>query len=256
MRLAVQLKDETAIAALWEKYKSQKDMPTRNALVENYLYLVRTIVFRMMPMYQSYANYDDLISCGVLGLMDAVDKYDLARGVKFETYAYMRIRGEIIDYMRRQDWAPSSLRRQINQVMRMLETIEMEQGRPATEEQTAERLGISVQEVRQVLEKSYMFNLVYFEDLLHENFSLEEVLQSSEALPHQQLEKLELNQALAAMIEQLPHSERTVVTLYYFEEMPLKDIAATLGVSPSRVSQIHSKVLAKLRNYLLQQFPS
>lgn len=224
--------------------------------MEHYLHLVRSIVFRMMPTYQGYAGYDDLISCGVLGLMDAVEKYDLERGVKFETYAYMRIRGEIIDYMRRQDWAPSSLRRQINQVMRTFESLEGQLGRAATDEEVAQNLNITVSDVRSILERSHMFNLIYFEDMLHENYAAAEMLQSAETQPHQHLEKQELSQVLAQIIEQLPHNERTVVTLYYFEEMPLKDIAAALGVSPSRVSQIHSKVLGKLRTHLAKQFPA
>lgn len=101
-----------------------------------------------------------------------------------------------------------------------------------------------------------MFNLVYFEDMLHENYAAGEMLQSTDTQPHQHLERQELNQTLAQIIDQLPHNERMVVTLYYFEEMPLKDIAAALGVSPSRVSQIHSKVLGKLRTHLSKQFPA
>lgn len=253
--MAQQLQQSPQPHQLWERYALSRDMDTRNALVEAYLHLVRTIVFRMMPAYQSYTGYDDLVSCGVLGLMDAVDKFDPKRGVKFETYAYMRIRGEIIDYMRKQDWAPSSLRRQISQVMRAFEQLEMDLGRAATDEEVAQHLSIPVEDVRAVLEKSYMFNLVYFEDMLHENYAAGEMLQSTDAQPHQHLEKQELIQVLSQIIDGLPHNERMVVTLYYFEEMPLKDIAAALGVSPSRVSQIHSKVLGKLRTHLNKQFP-
>lgn len=233
---------------LWQSYKLTKDSETKNQLLLHYTHLVKQIVRRMLPRYSSYNEYDDLVNCGIIGLIDAVEKFDLDHGVKFETYAVSRIRGEILDFIREQDWAPSSLRKKINAITSVYEAYEGEHGEPPGEQEIADRLSLPVGEVRKVLAKNHAFNLVYFEDTPLPGYSLGDLVSSGEEeLPENILLKDEIKKILTGIIEDLPEKEKLVISLYYYEELMLKEIADILGVSESRVSQIHSKVLLKMR---------
>lgn len=242
------------IDALWQQYREEPTLETKNELLVHYLYLVKSIVRRMMPTYHGHNDYDDLVSCGVIGLMDAIDKFDLGKNVKFETYAAKRIRGEIIDSMRKQDWAPSSLRRKINKISQAFEVLEGNLGRAPKEIEVAQYLNMNESELSGALEKSHIFNLLYFEDFLTESYAGSDMVQMEEYTPPAQVEKKELKEILADMIDSLPEKERLVITLYYYEELTLKEIAAILGVTESRISQIHSKVLMKLRTKMQEEF--
>ncbi len=156
--------------------------------------------------------------------------------------------------MRKQDWAPSSLRRKINKITQAYEFLEGALGRQPSEEEVAKHLEMGVSDLGAALEKSHIFNLLYFEDFLTESYAGGDVEQSDEYTPEAQTEKKETHRILASMIDNLPERERLVVTLYYYEELTLKEIAAVLGVTESRVSQIHSKLLAKLRVKLQEEF--
>ncbi len=239
---------------LWQKYIKTRDIEIKNELVLNYLHLVKRIVLRMMPVYQNFNEYDDLVSYGVLGLMDAIERFDPDQGVKFTTYATLRIRGDIIDHMRKKDWAPSSLRRKITAVSDAFNDLQSKLFRQPSEQDVANHLGMDVKEVREVLEKSYIFNILHFEDILTENSTVKEPATPEEANPANIAEKKEVNDILANVIETLPEKERLVISLYYYEEMTLKEIASILQVSESRISQIHSKVLLKLRQKMEYEF--
>ena len=235
---------------LWEQYHHTRSAALKNQLVMQYLPLVRTIVMRMMPIQQMHNFYEDLIHCGVMGLMNAIDRFDPSRDVKFATYAYMRIRGEIIDNLRKQDWASSNLRRQISAVTRAYDELEVKLERTPADHEVADHLDMTTEELQRVLDKSHSFNLIYFEDLLSDNYADSEALQDESSKPGDRLEKDELRSVMVKVVDSLPKNERLVVSLYYFEELPFKDIAQALGVSVSRVSQIHSKVIGKLRELL------
>jgi RNA polymerase sigma factor for flagellar operon FliA len=153
---------------LWEMYMQDKDPDIKNELLVHYIDLVKRIVRRIMPKYKEYNDSDDLVSCGIIGLIDALDKYDINYGVKFETYASTRIRGEILDYMRRQDWAPASLRSKINRLNQAAELRESRLGRYPTDREIAETAEMSVMDVQKVLEKTHIFNLMHFEDMVSE----------------------------------------------------------------------------------------
>ena len=246
--------DTIPIDELWKRYHATRMLEDKNALLVHYVELVKRVVRRMMPTYRTHNEYDDLLSYGILGLIDALDRYDPSVGIKFETYASKRIRGEILDHMRKQDWAPSSLRRKINRISSAYTDLEMEFHRPATDDEVARHLEMDVDDVRKTLDKTYIFNVLYFEDFLTDSYADCELTQSTEEAPAVQAEKKELAEILGKMIDDLPQNERTVVTLYYFEELTLKEIAQVLKVTESRVSQIHSKVLAKLRERLQRTF--
>jgi RNA polymerase sigma factor for flagellar operon FliA len=199
-----------------------------------------------MPKYKEYNDSDDLVSCGIIGLIDALDKYDINYGVKFETYASTRIRGEILDYMRRQDWAPASLRSKINRLNQAAELLESRLGRYPTDREIAETAEMSVMDVQKVLEKTHIFNLMHFEDMVSETFTTEKFSDPVDNDPESIIQNKETKKILAEIIQSLPEKERLVITLYYYEEMTLKEIAAILKVTESRVSQIHSKVLVRI----------
>ncbi|MCK5129291.1 MAG: FliA/WhiG family RNA polymerase sigma factor [Clostridiales bacterium] len=232
---------------LWHEFFKNKTVELKNEIVLAYVFLVKKIVFRMMPTYEGHSNFDDMLSNGIIGLMDAVDKYDLKRNVKFEHYATMRIRGEIIDQIRKQDWAPSSLRRKIKAISNAYSELENTYFRTPTELEVAHFLGIEEEDLKKTIHKSHMFNVVHFEELLSSStFSISNVTDKGTTV-EQQVEKGEMKTILGNMIDNLEKKEKIVITLYYYEEMTLREIAEVLGVTESRVSQIHSKVILKLR---------
>ena len=151
---------------LWIAYKEKGDIDAKNELLLHYGYLVKWIVRRMMPKYNNYNEYDDLVSCGTLGLIDAVDKFELKHGVKFETYAVTRIRGEILDYMRSQDWASPSLRKKISAINNAYEKFESKNPDGPVDQQVADSLEMPVEQVHKILNQTHMFNLINFEDAL------------------------------------------------------------------------------------------
>ena len=230
---------------LWEKYFKEKSVELRNELVMQYIDQVKSIVLRMVPTYRGYSSYDDMLSCGILGLMDAIEKYDPSKNVKFEYYAAMRIRGEIIDNIRKQDWAPSSLRRKIKAINIAANELENSLSRTPTDEEIAQYLGMDEEEIQKTLEKSHMFNIIYFEEMTQDDH-LWESADPDESM-EEKVEGSEMVDLLGGFIDDLSEKEKMVITLYYYEEMKLKEIANLLGVSESRASQIHSKAVMLLR---------
>lgn len=238
--------EQINIEDLWDTYFDDGNLDIKNQIISYYLYLVVIVVKRLMPQYRDYSEKDELMSCGVLGLIDAVNKFDRSYGVKFQTYATVRIRGEIIDHMRKQDWAPTSLRKKISNVQQAYEILEAKYNRKPTEQEIADYLCVHISVVRKILQKTHMFNLVYFESILFEK-ETDEFLGTSTNDPYQNIENKEMKQALQKVIEKLPDRERMVITLHYFEGMTMKSIAKILQISESRVSQIHSKILLEMR---------
>lgn len=235
--------------ALWEEYLKTRDGEAKNAILTHYLYLVTTIVKRVMPQYRSYCDRDDLIGDGVLGLIDAVEKYDPSMGTQFTTYASIRIRGAVLDYLRRQDWAPAALRKKLNDIQRATEELEGELGRQPGEGEIAQRADMTQREVSQALQSSQMFNVISFESLLYER-ECDDITSGGQEAAFTEIERRETSEAMKKLIEELPERERLVITLHYYEGLNMRSIADTLGVTESRVSQIHSKVLLKLRKLL------
>ena len=242
------------VKVLWRDFSKTRSLKTRNELVLQYVHLVKSIVCRMMPTYRKHVDFDDLMSCGMLGLMDAIDRFDMDKEVKFETYASMRIRGEIIDQIRKQDWAPISLRQKIKRVEEGFTMLEGQLGRTVSEKEVAEFIHMDVTSVKKTLEEAHAFNVVCLDEVLVDRIKSEEINLRSEETTEDRVEAEEVKNIMAHYIDTLPEKERLVVTLYYFEEMTLKEIGLTLGVSESRVSQIHTKALMGLRNRMLQAF--
>jgi RNA polymerase sigma factor for flagellar operon FliA len=236
---------DEAVSALWDTFFTKHSMAARNELLMHYLPVVKYVVGRVMPTYRKYVEQDDLVSSGVLGLLDAIDKFKPDKGVKFETYASVRVRGAVIDHLRAQDWAPSSLRHKLKRLEEAFSVLEERNGRTATEAEVAEHLAMRPEEVSRLLDEAHTFNLIYMEDALTEQGDF--AVASTEGLPEPSLLESETLARLASAIDSLPERERQVITLYYHDELTLKEIGLVLGVSESRVSQIHSRILMALR---------
>jgi len=234
---------------LWKQYKENGDGEAKDELLLGYTNLVKWLVRRMMPRFSAYEDADDLYSSGIIGLIDAMERYDPDQGVKFETFAVPRIRGEILDYLRAQDWAPPSLRRKINAINSAYDKMESSTGQPPTEEDVAQAVDIPISDLRKISERAHTFNVVSFENMLTEK-NPDEMGVSEEASPEDKLIKEETKNTLINIIESLPEKERQVITLYYYEGMLLREIADMMHVTESRISQIHSKVIKKIREQM------
>jgi len=238
------------IDKIWLEYKKTKSPALKEKLILKYASLVKIVAGRVKMQVGSHVEEDDLISYGLFGLIDAIDKFDYEKGFKFETYASQRIRGEIIDNIRKLDWVPRTLRQKNKILEQVINELEFTFGRAPTEEELAKRLEISVAELKELIKKSSIVSLVSLDDYLEENHepsNIKAPTNSKIESPENEYEKKEIRKILVDAINNLKEKERLVVTLYYFEELTLKEISKIMGVSESRVSQLHSKAMEKLK---------
>lgn len=237
---------------LWENYMVNHSNDVREQLIIEYAQLVKLVAGRM-NMYLGYnVEYDDLVGYGIFGLIDAIDKFDYGKNVKFETYASLRIRGAILDQIRKMDWIPRSLRQKQKKIDAAMSKIEAEKGRIATDEELAEELRISIDELSEWQGQTKASNLISLDEYTEagSEVKMEAVSNSHFAQPEDVVEKEELKQKMVQAIDTLTEKERSVIVLYYYEEMTLKEISLTLEVSESRVSQLHTKALNKMKRIL------
>jgi len=231
----------------------------RETLIVEHLSLIKHVAHRVATRLPASVEMGDLVNAGVLGLLDAVDKFEPVRGVKFKTYAELRVRGAIIDSLRDLDWAPRSLRRKSRDLDRIYAELEQKLGRPATDEEVAQALGGDIKDLHALQDQLNGLTIGSFDDAFQQ--------EDSEALinyypddgsndPHTQFETAELTKVLAGAIQALPEKERLVLSLYYYEELTMKEIGNLLGVNESRVSQLHSKATLRLRGKLKNSIPN
>lgn len=241
---------------LWVRFHKTESAQARDALIETYLYLVRYVAGKMAMSVPPSVEIDDLVSAGVVGLIDAIGKYDSGRDTKFETYAVSRIRGAIVDDLRSLDWVPRSVRRKARMVEEAYCQLENELGRAASDEEVSRKLNMSMSEFRVIVEEIASAGLLSLDDFVGNQDGerttrvIDLVCSKDEAGPSAPLMTEEMKEMLAQAITNLPDKERTVVALYYYEDMTLKEIGRTLGVSESRVSQIHTKAMLRLKGRL------
>ncbi|GAB2190765.1 RNA polymerase sigma factor FliA [Sessilibacter sp. MAH2] len=220
--------------------------------IEQYASLVKRIAHHMMMRMPASVQVEDLIQAGMIGLIEASQKYDASKGASFETYAGIRIRGAIVDEMRRGDWAPRSVHRNARRVQDAIAQIEARTGRDATDKEVADELEVSLEEYHAILQDSTSTRLFSYEEAVGEDDSRIEHDSASDGnlSPFVGLQKDNLRKCLAEAIKSLPEREQLVLALYYDEELNLKEIGQILGVSESRVSQIHSQAALRLRGRL------
>jgi len=234
---------------LWKQYSETKDLSIRETLIIENAHLIKYIAGRLSIYFGSNVEYDDLVSFGVFGLIDAIDKYDINKGVKFETYASLRIRGAIIDNIRELDWVPRSLRQKGKELEKVYSDLENELGRSPTDQEAADKMGLNATEFHKFLNEASISTLVSLEEVVEQNneFGDDSRFEDSGENPAKQAEFSELRDILVHEIDKLSEKEKTVISFYYFEELTLKEISAIMKVSESRISQLHTKAISKLR---------
>lgn len=219
-------------------------------MVERYAPLVKRIAHHILARMPSSVLVEDLVQAGLVGLLEAARNYDVSKGASFETYAGIRIRGAMIDDVRRGDWAPRSVHRNSRRVSEALRNVETRQGRDASDQEVATELGVSLDEYYKMLKDTSSSKLFSYDEVISGEDRPEEQLPSNSANPLDGIQVDALRTSLAEAIGQLPERERLVLALYYDEELNLKEIGQVIGVSESRVSQIHSQAALRLRGRL------
>ncbi|MCL2199614.1 MAG: FliA/WhiG family RNA polymerase sigma factor [Defluviitaleaceae bacterium] len=242
----------TNLDNLWQAYIANKTPALKEKLILHYAPLVKYVAGRLLVHIGQHVEFDDLVGYGIFGLIDAIDKYDNAKGVKFETYASFRIRGAIIDHIRRMDWVPRTLRQKNKQLEQAYTKLEDELGRQPTDEELAEKLELSVEEAQDLMRKSSVLSLVSLDDYMEQNYesSFTSLVANRVDSPEEQTERQERKAMLADAISKLTEKEKLVITLYYFEDLTLKEISSIMKVSESRISQIHTKAITRLQGKL------
>ena len=233
--------------AVWAEYVGTRDTALKSSLIEHYVYLVKLVAGRLGIYLNQYVDSDDLVGYGVLGLIDAVDKFDPGKNVKFDTYASLRIRGAILDAIRKLDWVPRTLRKKQKDIDKAYIELEGRLGRQPLDEEVADFLEISIEEYNELLKEVNISSLISIDEYMYQ---FESVKDPSAPIPENYIEDTEVKEMLAEFIDSLPEREKKVIFLYYYEELTLKEISHVLEVSESRVSQLHTKAVSRLRAYM------
>lgn len=246
--------DEAGKKKLWEEYAKTQSPELREKIILEYAPLVKVVAGRL-SMYLGYnVEYEDLVSYGIFGLIDAIDKFDFMKDVKFETYASLRIRGAILDQIRKMDWIPRTIRQKQKKIDAVIKEIETRCGRNATDGEIAEGLGITDDEYVEWQSQMKITNVVSLNEFLEQGSEVSNEASRTKSTqfdsPEEVLERDELKRILAETLEMLTEKERKVIVLYYYEELTLKEISSILEVSESRISQLHTRALQKMKGKL------
>jgi RNA polymerase sigma factor for flagellar operon FliA len=247
--------NEISTEEVWELYERTRAVEFRNELVLRYSGLVRSIVRRVASVSGDYADAEDLASYGMLGLIQAIEKFDLSKGVAFETFAVYRIRGEAIDYIRRNDWVPRGVRKRALEYENAVGGLTGELGRRPTEEELAHRLGVGSGDLKMLYSGIERFNVISFEELVQGVGQTDKGFADPET-PEGVLQEEELLKILTAAIDDMPEREKLIITLYYYEELTLREVSHVLGVSEARVSQLHSRAIGRMKTVLKEYLDS
>lgn len=236
---------------LWDRYHKTKSPELREQLILEYANVVNLVAGRLSVYLGYTVEYDDLVGYGIFGLIDAIDKYDRTKNVKFETYASLRIRGSILDQIRKMDWIPRTLRQKQKRMDMAVAKLEGELGRTASPEEVASELGISLDEYENWKSEAEFTNLISLDDYLEQGSEGRiETFGAKFQQPENAVQKQELKEMLVEALRTLTEKEQKVITFYYYEELTLKEISQILSVSESRVSQLHTKALRKIKEQL------
>jgi RNA polymerase sigma factor for flagellar operon FliA len=247
----------TDVSINWVQYKEKNDIDARDDLIIHYAHLVKYVANRLAINLSSVVEVDELISYGIEGLIDAIEKYDHKRNIKFETYAITRVRGSMIDGLRSMDWVPVSVRQKSKELEKTYTKLEGELGRAATDAEVAQELGLTINEFANLLREVAANTIISLDDFIpgddgdDKKKRIVDLLEDHNATDALQLLEIsEVKELLAKTIARLPEKEKKVVYLYYYEGLTLKEIGMVLGLSESRISQLHTKAILRLRGSL------
>jgi RNA polymerase sigma factor for flagellar operon FliA len=238
---------------LWVLYKRTRDPSIRDTFIRQYAPLVKYVAGKIAASMPSAVEFDDLVGFGVFGLLDAIDKFDPEKNVKFKTYAVTRIRGAVFDELRSIDWVPRSVRQKTKEIEEAVVGLEAKLGRPATDPEIADALGLTEDELLKTMLKISGTSVLSLNDVWYsgddaDKISIGESIESPVSLnPDSSVEREEVKRVIAAAINELPDKEKKVLVLYYYEDLTLKEIGQVLEVTESRVSQLHTKAILRLR---------
>jgi len=237
---------------LWEEYSRKRTPELREKIIIEYAGLVKLVAGRLSMYLGNNVDYDDLVGYGIFGLIDAIDKYDYTKGYKFETYASLRIRGAILDQIRKMDWIPRSIRQKQKKLENVYKSLETKYGREINDEEVAQELDISVEELENWQNQTKITNIISLDEFLEQGSESknEQYFATTFDQPDKIVERQELKEMLIKALDSLTEKEKMVITLYYYEELTLKEISKILEVSESRISQLHTKALQKMKKIL------
>jgi len=244
---------EDELVQLWQDYFADRtNKKLRDDLIVQYIYLTRYVVGRVKVALPPTFSFEDILSYGVEGLIDAVEKYSPSAGAKFETYALIRIRGNIIDKIRSQDFLPRSIRRKIKEVKDKQEELKQTLGRMATNSEVAEALGIEKEKVDQILAEDTTITSLYDKKMSDDDSIevIDTIQDDRKPSPQEVMEQKDVKKELEEALKRLPERERMIMVLYYHENMTLKEIGETINISESRICQLHAQAIMKLKNLL------
>lgn len=247
------------IQQVWQEFKQdQTNQELRNRLIEHYFPLVRYNAERVWAKLPDGVDLNDMISAGVFGLMDAIESFDMGRGVKFETYCVPRIRGAMLDELRTMDWVPRLVRSKASKLEAARKQLEAEVGRPPTDAELAARLGLPIDEYEKLRAEASAVNLVSLNKKWYETDSYKDVREIDiieDTKGEDPTDGIQKRDVMRLVTKGLNRNERLIIILYYYEELTMKEIGQTLGLSESRVSQMHSSIVARLKDQLRKRRP-
>jgi len=241
---------------LWQEYRKTRDPKIREFFIKQYAPLVKYVAGRVAVGMPNNVEFDDLVGFGVFGLIDAIEKYDTEKNVKFKTYAVTRIRGAIFDELRLIDWVPRSVRQKTREVETTISSLEAQLGRTASDQEIASAMGLDESEYMKVIQKISGTSIISLNDLWYsgdenDKVSIGDSIESPSSMnPDVMVVNEEIRRVIVDAINELPEKEKKILVLYYYEDLTLKDIGRVLQVTESRVSQLHTKAVLHLRSKL------
>src|SRR6187549_1455285 len=255
--MAVKMDAET-LQRLWDDFRQQPETELRNRLMENYLPLVRYNAERIWSRLPDGVELDDLVSAGVFGLMDAIEAFDLTRGVKFETYCVPRIRGAMLDELRTMDWVPRLVRSKASKLNEAIKTLEARLGRAPNENELASHMSLNLADLEKMITDANAVNLISLNKKWYETDSYKDVREIDileDKKGEDPTKRIQKSDLMRLVTKGLNRNERLIIILYYYEELTMKEIGATLDLSESRVSQMHSSIVQRLQSQLGRRRP-
>lgn len=234
---------------LWEEYSNRKTSELYEKIIIEYAGLVKIVAGRLSMYLGHNVEYDDLVGYGTFGLIDAIEKFDITKGYKFETYASLRIRGAILDQIRKMDWIPRSIRQKQRKMENAYQALETRHGRNVTDQDVAEELNLTIEELEDWQSQTNITNIISLDEFLEQGSEskTEQYFATTFEQPDRIVEQKELKEVLTRTLDTLTEKEKRVIVLYYYEDLTLKEISKILEVSESRISQLHTKALQKLK---------